>query len=641
MSEKTSDILLRISTGGKTAADFTRLAGKRGDGKNLPVIYIDQSGSSIASGILQTEQAVVSWLNKNNKQAEIVKTGSVGAFGLNPLIGIKIPGRARLFFGPVHDYQVDNLLEAVFSLQIPTDLLIGQWPHDAKNQWEGLPFIEDHPFFAQQERRLLALHGIIDPDSIEDYIAWGGYSTFIDRLRNHSPEELINIISECEVRGRSGSGYPLISKWKMAMESLGKEIYLICNADESDPGGFMHRLLIEGNPHQVFEGIMLSAYITGCSKAIIYTRNRYRETVSRLENALDQIRKAGLVGQDIMDSGFSLEIEIRKGPGAFVCGEETALIASIEGRRGMPSPKPPYPSEKGLYGQPTIVHNVETIAQIPLIIDKGAEWYNSVGSGNSRGTKLLSLSGRFNNHGVVEVPMGIKLKTIVNEIGGLPKNQKPVKALLMGGPSGLFVHPDEFNTKLDYDELQSKGLVMGSGSMILLDTSNCVVEMTEHLMSFIQDESCGKCIPCREGTRRMADIIKLITHPNSGESEKAIFERTQGITQLKELAKVIAETSLCGLGKNAPGSLISSIQKFNDDWEKHLTDRICEAGVCRDLRTFYIDANACTGCFLCLNKCPEMAIVGSPRQVHVIIEEKCTGCGICYEVCKFNAIATR
>jgi len=632
MSDKLRNIIQNILNGKE---------GTKEKESSKPLVYLDHSGSSIASGILQTEKALISWLKENNIDAEIIKTGSMGAFSLNPIVGIKMPGRPLLFFGPVFDYQVETLLEAVFSLQIPRDLLIGQWPKETKNPWDGYPYLSDHPLFFRQDRRVLALHGILNPDSIHDYLHWGGYKGYIHSLRNSTPEELLAIISGSEVRGRSGSGYLLSRKWETAINSLGKDIYLVCNADESDPGGFMHRVLLEGNPHLVFEGIMISAYIIGCSKAIIYTRNRYIEAVQRLENALGQIREAGLLGQDILDSGFSLDIEIRKGPGAFVCGEETALIASIEGKRGMPRPKPPYPAENGLYGQPTVVHNVETIVQIPLIINNGNEWYNSAGTETSRGTKLLSLSGRFANPGVVEVPMGTRLDTIVNEIGGLPLNRKAAKALLMGGPSGLFVHPDEFSTRLDFDELKENNLVMGSGSMVLLDSSNCVVEMTEYLMSFIRQESCGKCIPCREGTKRMADIINLITHPESGADDQDVFDREQGIQQLRDLAKVIAETSLCGLGKNAPGPLISSMEKYQDEWDRHINDKVCESGICRDLRTFYIKADQCTGCFLCLNKCPEMAIVGSPRQVHVIIEEKCTGCGICQEVCKFNAIETR
>ena len=631
MSDKTKDIISRILSGSSIE--------KKSNIK--PLIYIDHSGSSIASGTLQTKKSIERWLSENRIEAEIRKTGSMGAFSLNPLIGIKLPGRPLLFFGPVNDYQVDTLLEAVFSLQIPRDLLIGQWPKDNKNPWEGLPFLDDHNLFIHQERRVMALHGILDPDSLEDYLEWDGYRGFIHSLRNKEPKDLLATISECKVRGRSGSGFLLTRKWEIAMNSLGKDIYLVCNADESDPGGFMHRVLLEGNPHLVFEGIMISAYVIGCSKAIIYTRNRYHEAVERLENALRQIKEAGLLGKDILDSGYSLDIEIRKGPGAFICGEETALIASIEGLRGMPKPKPPFPAEKGLHGQPTIVHNVETIVQIPLIISHGKEWYNSAGTPTSRGTKLLSMSGRFANQGVVEVALGTSLETIVNEIGGPPLNRKPAKALLMGGPSGQFIHPDEFSAKLDYDELKSLNLLMGSGSMVLLDSSNCVVEMTEYLMTFIRQESCGKCIPCREGTKRMADIINLITHPESKLEEDDAFDREEGVSQLKDLAKVIAETSLCGLGKNAPGPLISSMEKYQDDWNRHIYDRVCDAGVCRDLRTFYIEPDRCTGCFLCLNKCPEMAIVGSPRQVHVIIEEKCTGCGICQEVCKFNAVETR
>jgi len=634
-------ILLQIAEGEKGLDDYDVFAARRGEGLDLPVIYIDSSWQGMASGSEMTKEAIKTWLEMNGKKAVMAKTGSLGAFSLNPVIAIKFPGRPRLFFGPVHDYQVESLMEATFSYQIPPEMCIGQYSKDKTNPWEGRAFLEDHHFFRFQERRLLALNGIIDPDSIEDYIAWGGYVAFMKAVKGKTPEELFSIISSCNVRGRSGSGFPMADKWQSAMKSPGRERYIICNADESDPGGFMHRLLMEGNPHLLIEGLLLSSYITSCSKAFIYTRNRYTETVAKLGKALEQARNAGLTGSDILGSGFSLDIELRKGPGAFVCGEETALIASIEGKRGMPLSKPPYPAEKGLFNQPTIVHNVETIAQVPMIIANGPEWYKEAGTSGSQGTKLLSLGGRFAFRGTVEVPFGITLNTIVNDIGMIRDPEKPVKALLIGGPTGMFVHPDEFDTKLDYDGLNRKGLLMGSGSMVLLDNSNCLVETTEYLMSFIQNESCGKCIPCREGTRVMADLIRLITHPNIMEGGSKSRERMQSIGMLKHLAGIVAGTSLCGLGRNAPSPLMSSLGKFMEDWERHLNDLVCDAGVCRDLRTFYINPNKCTGCFLCLNKCPEMAIVGTPRQVHVIIEEKCSGCGICREICKFNAIETR
>ncbi len=383
---------------------------------------------------------------------------------------------------------------------------------------------------------------------------------------------------------------------------------------------------------------MLTAYAIGAGEAIIYTRSRYIQTVKRLEQAIAQVKAIKLLGEDILESGYSLNVHIRKGPGAYVCGEETALIASIEGKRGMPRPKPPYPAEKGLFGYPTLVHNVETIAQLPGIVAHGPVWYRSAGTETSSGTKLYSLSGKFKQQGVLELPFGYTLEQLIYQNAGGTKKGKAVKAVLAGGPLGKFVMPDQFQLSMDYSSYREQNLMLGSGSLILLDEKSCPINLLAHILEFLKQESCGKCIPCREGSKRMSDVLNAVTRKSTGEHSHAALHRFKGLTQLEQLAQVIQETSLCGLGKGAPRPLLSALDCFRDEFEEHVFNRVCPAGVCQDLRTFSIDADACTGCYLCFSKCPEQAIIGSPRQTHVIVADRCTGCGLCAEVCMFNAV---
>ncbi|MBT7091737.1 MAG: NADH-quinone oxidoreductase subunit F, partial [Bacteroidetes bacterium] len=479
-----------------------------------PCLFVEDSNSAKAAGSVQTLQAIKDWAQSKALHLDVVLTGGLGYLSGQPVIGIQLPGRNRLFFGPVQDYQVSHLMEAVMKHFVPEENLLGQWDVGGQIEWEGVPYLHDHPFFAGQERRVLRLNGIIDPCDVMDYIAWGGYNAFVKSIRFYTHEEIVQLVEASSVRGRSGSGYPAADKWQKVISTTARKRYVICNADESDPGAYMHRVLLEGNPHVAIEGLMLAAYAIGASEGIIYTRSRYSNVVDRLECAVDQVRELGLIGQDILGSGFSFDIKIRKGPGAYVCGEETALIASLEGKRGMPRPKPPYPAKSGLFGMPTLVHNVETLSQIPLIVDKGPQWYKSVGTEESSGTKLFSLAGRFNKHGVVEVPFGYILKDLTDLNAQGVKNCKKAKAILAGGPSGKFISSKNFDIALDFEDFEKSNLILGSGSLVLLDESSCSVNLISHLMKFIQKESCGKCIPCREGTRRMAEILdKVIRRP--------------------------------------------------------------------------------------------------------------------------------
>jgi len=487
----------------------------------------------------------------------------------------------------------------------------------------------------------LGLNGIIDPSCVVDYLAWGGYRAFYQAVRYFSHEEIINQVEQVGLIGRSGSAFPAVEKWKKALSFNSDKRYVICNADESDPGAYMHRVLMEGNPHLVIEGLMLTAYAIGANEAIIYTRSRYEKAVERLLIAVEQLKAIGMLGQDILGSGFSLDLQVRKGPGAYVCGEETALIASIEGKRGMPRPKPPFPVEIGLFGYPTVVHNVETLAQVPFILNQGPNEYKKLGTQTCSGTKLFSLSGKFNYHGVLELPFGYGLGDLIRENAQGTQNKLEPKAILAGGPSGKFVVPELFDTALDFHTFKEKGLTLGSGSLILLDEKSCPIDLVGHLMRFIQNESCGKCIPCREGTKRMSQILDMVIQHPGQDTQHQTLHRFKGVTELHHLAQVIKDTSLCGLGKGASNPLLSVLTHFREEFEDHVFERICPSGVCQDLRSFHIDSEACTGCYICFSKCPEQAIIGSPRQTHVIVSERCTGCGICQEVCKFNAVMVR
>lgn len=603
-----------------------------------PAVFLDVTSPSVIYGIDQFKVAVKEWGENNALDVDVVETGSLGLISAEPVIGIQIPGRARLYYGQITPLKLPSILDAVVRQVVPEENLIGQMLMASQQPWEGIPFWDQHPFFKGQTRYLMNLCGVIDPCSASEYIAWGGYQAFAKSLRYYTSQELLKLIEESNLRGRSGSGFLAATKWLKVANTPSDKRYVLCNADESDPGGYMHRILMESNPHLIIEGIMLAAYITGSGQAIIYTRSRYPMAVKRLQKALQEARSAGLLGSDILKSGFSLDIQLKRGPGAYVCGEETAILSSLEGKRGMPQNRPPYPATQGLFGKPTLVHNVETLAQVPLIIRNGPEWYKKTGTAESSGTKLFSLSGRISRLGVVEVPFGTPLKTLVNDFGGGVRNGQPLKALLFGGPSGKFVTATQIDTPIDFEHFEEEDLVMGSGSLVVLDEGCCPINLMKNLMDFNHQESCGKCIPCRDGTKRVLSILKSVTTRPANQEKFDALERFRGITRIEELAEVMKSTSLCGLGKTAANPVISGMKLFREEMEEHVFDRICRAGVCRNLRSFRIDPVNCTGCNICMIKCPENAIIGSPHKVHIIMEDICSGCGKCYEVCKFNAI---
>ena len=521
---------------------------------------------------------------------------------------------------------------------MPNTEILGQFSSENK-AWENVNDINEHPFFKPQKRIVLQNCGIVNPIKIEEYIARDGYNNYLKVIKKHKPLEICDIIEKSGLRGRGGGGFPAGKKWKFAANEKADQKYLICNADEGDPGAFMDRAVIEGDPHRLIEGMAISAYGIGATKAYIYIRAEYPLAIERLKIAIKQATEYGLVGKNIYDSGVDFEIKIKMGAGAFVCGEETALIHSIEGKRGMPRPRPPFPAISGLFGKPTIINNVETLSNIPEIIKQGHEWFASIGTEGSKGTKVFALSGNVALTGLVEVPMGTTIRDVIFEIGGGIAFNKKFKAVQIGGPSGGCITEENLDIKVDYDSLLEVGAMMGSGGLVIMDEDTCMVDVAKFFMNFIQRESCGKCIPCREGTKRMLEILENITRKPVNIREHQALERFNGIIQIEKLAKVIKETSLCGLGQTAPNPVMSTLKWFRHEYDEHIFERKCSANVCTELRTFIIDVDKCTGCMACIKKCPTTAIIGTRKEPHFIVEAKCIGCGTCETVCKFDAIS--
>ena len=451
-------------------------------------------------------------------------------------------------------------------------------------------------------------------------------------------QEVCAEVETSGLRGRGGAGFPTGTKWKFALRESSNQKYIICNADEGDPGAFMDRAVIEGDPHRMLEGLIIGAYAIGADKAYVYIRAEYPLAIKRLIAAIEQAKAYGLLGENILDSGFNLKVVIKQGAGAFVCGEETALINSVEGKRGMPRPRPPFPAVSGAFEKPTIINNVETLANITTIINNGANWFNAVGTAKSKGTKVFALSGKVNRTGLVEVAMGTTVRQIIMEIGGGIGNGKAFKAVQMGGPSGGCIPQQHMDIEIDYDSLKQVGAIMGSGGMVVMDEDNCMVDVAKFFMDFIQRESCGKCIPCREGTKRMLEILKAISRARRTEKGVQALERFKGVMYLQKLAEVIKDTSLCGLGQTAPNPVLSTLRWFHDEYEAHIFDRKCPAGVCTELLIYDIDPEKCTGCTACATQCPAEAIMGKPKTPHYIVQDKCIGCGSCLTTCRFDAI---
>ncbi|MGD9641416.1 MAG: NADH-ubiquinone oxidoreductase-F iron-sulfur binding region domain-containing protein [Elusimicrobiales bacterium] len=603
-----------------------------------PVVYVGTGTCGLAAGAAKTLEAAKKYLKDNKLQADILEVGCIGLCAVEPLLDVQLPGQARVSFQRATGDAVPALLDSVFKDKAPLkDRVLCQF-EDGGKKWPKLPLMSEHPFFAKQLRFVLKHVGIVDPNSIQEHIARGGYGAFLKVIHTMTPAQACDAVEASGLRGRGGGGFPTGKKWKIALASDADQKYIICNADEGDPGAFMDRSVIEGDPHRVLEGIAIGAYAIHASKAYIYIRAEYPLAIKNLKKAISDAKAYGLLGENIYGSGFDLDVIIKTGAGAFVCGEETALMNSIEGKRGMPKPRPPYPAVKGLFGKPTVINNVETFANVPEIMSQGPAAFAAIGTKGSKGTKVFALSGKVNRTGLVEIPMGTPLREIVFDIGGGIENGLAFKAVQIGGPSGGCIPMSHMDIEVDYESLKTVGAIMGSGGLVVMDEKTCMVDVAKFFMDFIKRESCGKCIPCREGTLRMLEILKAITRSRRSEKETDALARFSGIMNLENLSQVIRETSLCGLGQTAPNPVLSTLRWFRDEYEAHIFERRCPAGACTEMLQFTIDPDKCKGCTLCAKDCPTQAIVGKPGVPHYIIAEKCISCGSCKTVCKFKAV---
>jgi len=548
-------------------------------------------------------------------------TGCHGFCQMEPNVLIEPQGT---FYPRVGEKEMARIVEAVASGDVIEDLLYKD-PSSGRRIQKAM----DIPFFSKQVRTILSQNEKVDPIRIYNYIENGGYQALVEIIKNRSPAEVVQEVKTSGLRGRGGAGFPTGIKWEMlAKRNGGRGKVLVCNADEGDPGAYMDRAVLEGNPHSIIEGMIIGAYATGATEGVVYVRAEYPLAIKHLIIALRQARDLGLLGKNILGSSFSFDIDLVKGAGAFVCGEETALMRSIEGKMGEPRQRPPFPVEKGVGGLPTSINNVETWANVPVVIREGAEEYLRTGTKNNSGTKIFSLVGKIKNTGLVEVPMGITIGEIVNDIGGGRENGVPIKAVQTGGPSGGCIPAERFDLPIDYDSLSKAGSIMGSGGMIVMDEHTCMVDLAKYFMAFLKDESCGKCYVCRKGTQRMYELLDDISK-GQGTVEQ--------LETLEELALVVKDASMCGLGQTAPNPVLSTLRYFKDEYLKHIQEKKCPAGVCRELITYKINAN-CNGCGACRLACPEKAISGEKKEPHVIDENKCIKCGVCKSVCKFDAV---
>lgn len=617
---------------------LNKMKERAGEDNGKPVIYIGTATCGRIAGAMKTREAIESYLYKRQIAATITEVGCLGICSSEPLVDIRLPGRNRISFEHVTASTVGSLLDDVLNKVLPADQVLGQYREEGLEAWREAPYLDQHPFFKKQQRLILKHAGIINPSSLEEYVVTGGYGAYLKILSRHTPLEVCDMVEQSRLRGRAGAGFPTGTKWKTVLQAQAVSKYVICNAQESDPGAFLDRNLLESNPHAMLEGLLIACYGVGSNRGIIYVRAAYRRAIELVLHAIEQAKSHGLLGHNIMQSGFSLEIELQQGPGAFVCGEETALIANLEGRRGMPQNKPPYPSESGLYRKPTLINNVESLCNIPAIIANGPEWFCSIGTDTSKGTKIFALSGQSLHSGMIEVPMGTKLEEVVFDIAGGIPGDKACKAIQLGGPNGWCLPLRLLESRVDYEELKGIGAGMGSGGMVVYDESVCMVDMAAFFMDFMQKQSCGKCIPCREGTKRMREILEGISKRPMDHNGHATLERFKGVMQLEAIGEVMKDTSLCGLGVHAPNPVLSAVTWFREEFEEHIFNRHCQSGVCRELRSYRIDVDHCTGCGLCGKRCPENAIIGTELKPFFIVEERCNGCGICNDVCKFGAV---
>ncbi|GIM28160.1 NADH dehydrogenase [Clostridium polyendosporum] len=587
------------------------------------VLICGGTGCSI-EGAMDITNSIKNELKKHiiENEIEVIRTGCLGLCELGPIVMVYPEGT---FYSKVNVKDVAEIVEE----HLVNGRIVKRLAYFESLQDYGIRSLDDVEFYKKQVRIALRNCGVIDPENIDEYLAVDGYKALEKVLTQLTPQEVIEILKKSGLRGRGGGGFPTGLKWELAAKQVNNTKYIICNADEGDPGAFMDRSVLEGDPHAVLEAMAIGGYAIGASEGYIYVRAEYPLAVERLKAAIKQAREYGLLGDNVLGTDFKFNIDIRLGAGAFVCGEETALMNSIEGKRGMPNPKPPFPAQSGLWKKPSVINNVETFANIAQIILKGADWFSSIGTQKSKGTKVFALGGKITNTGLVEVPMGITLREVIYDIGGGIPNGKSLKAVQTGGPSGGCITTENLDVPIDYDTLSSLGSMMGSGGMIVLDEDNCMVDVARFYLDFVKDESCGKCTPCRIGTKRMLEILEKIT------TGKGTLE---DLEKLEILAKQIKVASLCGLGQTAPNPVLSTLKYFRDEYIAHVVERKCPAGVCAALVEYSINPDKCRGCSLCARQCPVNAISGKIRHPYNIDQSKCVKCGSCVNKCPFKAI---
>ena len=596
--------------------------------ERIQVLVCAGTGCSIgnSSSLVEKFEEEIRSIGLEN-EVSVLKTGCLGLCGHGPNVSI-YPD--NIIYKGVHEEDVREIVQEHFYKGRPVHrLMINETDMDTSEIHD----VNKTKFYEKQRRVALNDCGVIDPENIDEYIAKDGYTALGKVLTEMTPQEVVDEITKSGLRGRGGGGFPTGRKWQFALNEPGDEKYVICNADEGDPGAFMDRSILEGNPHSVLEAMAIAGYAIGAHHGYIYIRAEYPIAVDRLKTAISQAEELGLLGKNIFSSGFDFDIEIRLGAGAFVCGEETALIQSIEGERGMPNPKPPYPAHSGVWGKPTIINNVETYANIAQIINHGADWFRSIGTESSPGTKVFALGGKITNTGLVEVPMGTTLREVIYEIGGGCPNRKRFKAVQTGGPSGGCLTEEQLDTPIGFDELVKLGSMMGSGGMIVLDEDNCMVDVARVYMDFIVDESCGKCTPCRVGTKRLLELLNDICEGRG---------TLDTLDELESLCNTIKETALCGLGQSAPNPVLSTLHQFRDEYIAQVVDKHCPAGVCKALMKYEIDPDLCRKCGLCARNCPVSAISGQVgKEIYHIDPEKCIKCGNCLTACHFGAVVRK
>ncbi len=613
----------------RTAADLTRLKklGESSLNPQVPKISVGTATCGLATGSADVYESFQKEAASKGLEVTVARTGCIGFCQMEPIVWVKLPGKAGLLLKKMTPRLVPQVLDALRGGEFPKQAVLCTMNGDVGT--DGYTSYQELGFYRKQVKIALRNCGLIDPENLCEYIATGGYHALFKAVTSMKPAAIISAVKRSGLRGRGGAGFPTGCKWEITSLQPSQEKFIVCNADEGDPGAYMDRSILEGDPHAVLEGMIIGACAMGASQGFIYVRDEYPEAIRKFEKAIADAAAYGLLGRDILGAGFNFTVKVVRGGGAFVCGEETALLASLMGLAGEPQQRPPFPAQKGLWGRPTNINNVETWANVPRIILEGPEKFSRLGTESSKGTKVFSLVGKVVNTGLIEVPMGLTLREIIFDIGGGVPHNKRFKAVQTGGPSGGCLPENLIDLPVDYEQLTSAGTIMGSGGMIVMDEQTCMVDVARYFLDFLKEESCGKCTPCREGIGQMLSILNAICEGRGSEKDLKLLE---------DVAQTVRDFSLCGLGQTAPNPVLTTLRYFKDEYFSHIRDHKCPAGVCKALVTFTIDPDACTGCGACLKACPSGAVSGQNKKVHVIDHAKCIKCNACYEVCKFAAV---